>query len=134
MAEELASLAADIRKEHEACEADARSAVEHAIRAGELLIEAKARTKHGEWLPWLGDNFEFTDRTASTYMRLSANRKSISDLPSVNAALAELAVPRTSGWHPPTQDELEAMSPKERWDLEDSLEEALRTIREGGES
>jgi hypothetical protein len=44
-----------------------------------MLLEAKAQLKHGEWLPWLSENFDLTRRTASTYMRL-ANGKPISHL------------------------------------------------------
>jgi len=67
--------------------------VQHAINAGERLIEAKATLRHGEWTPWLEQNFEFTDRTARNYMRLAANRKRVADLPTVREALAVLAEP-----------------------------------------
>ena len=51
-----------------------RRGVEHAIRAGELLIEAKAQLKHGEWLPWLENNCTMSERTAQLYMRLAQRR------------------------------------------------------------
>jgi hypothetical protein len=40
---DLKSLAARINEEHAAAEGHARSAVEHAVIAGRLLIEAKAQ-------------------------------------------------------------------------------------------
>jgi hypothetical protein len=52
----LDTLGAEIREAHDLAERAARSTVEHAIRAGELLIEAKSRCAHGEWLPWLDAN------------------------------------------------------------------------------
>lgn len=40
-----------------------------AIRAGAALIEAKTRLKHGEWLPWIEENFDGSQETAKRYMR-----------------------------------------------------------------
>jgi hypothetical protein len=39
------------------------------VQSGNLLIEAKAQIAHGDWLPWLENNFDLTDRTARNYMR-----------------------------------------------------------------
>jgi len=47
----IATIAEEIRHEVAGAEADFESAVQHAIRAGELLIEAKDQLGHGEWLP-----------------------------------------------------------------------------------
>jgi hypothetical protein len=55
---ELTSIATLIRREHEAVATSMRKAVEHAITAGELLIEAKKQVKHGEWQTWLLANCE----------------------------------------------------------------------------
>ena len=56
----LVDLAARIKIEHEAAtDAMARGA-EHAIKAGELLIEAKEQLKHGQWLPWLREHCEIS--------------------------------------------------------------------------
>lgn len=54
--------------------------VEHAIRAGEALNEAKSLLQHGEWLPWLADNFKGHENTARNYMRLAANPQHVVDL------------------------------------------------------
>jgi hypothetical protein len=69
----LSALAAEIRREVEQAEADYRSAVQHAVRAGELLIEAKAQVQHGQWLPWLEANFPGSARSPQGYMRLAEN-------------------------------------------------------------
>jgi hypothetical protein len=93
----LTRLAASIRVEHEAAERHARSAVEHAIRAGELLIEAKAQVAHGEWLPWLAENFPARPVTAQRYMRLAVNASRVTHLDeaeSIREALAVLAEPK----------------------------------------
>ena len=65
------------------------------IGIGQRLIEAKAMLSHGDWLPWLEERVEFTDRTARNFMRLSrewTNRKTLSDL-GASKALALLGLP-----------------------------------------
>ena len=54
-----ADLAPAIRAEHEAAQTSARQAVAHAIRAGELLAQAKTQLPHGEFGPWLAANSPF---------------------------------------------------------------------------
>jgi hypothetical protein len=90
----LPGLAAAIRVEHEQVERHARSAVEHAVRCGELLLEAKTQCCHGHWLPWLEANFPDSEWTARNWMRLARNRERVLGLPTIRAALAELAEPR----------------------------------------
>jgi Protein of unknown function (DUF3102) len=94
----LADLAARIRAEHEATSDALRSGVAHAMAAGDLLIEAKALVKHGEWLPWLRDHCAISERTAQLYMRcarsrkeIEANTQSFADL-NLNEAAALLAL------------------------------------------
>ena len=64
------------------------TSTEAAIRAGTKLREAKALLKHGEWLPWLHERVEMTERVAQYHMQLAAspNPKRVSDLP-IRAAL-----------------------------------------------
>jgi hypothetical protein len=73
----LTDLAARIRAEHEATSEALKSSVEHGIAAGELLVEAKAKVPHGQWLPWLRDNCSISERTAQLYMRCAKNRTAI---------------------------------------------------------
>ena len=79
-----ASLAPSIIAEHREAEHDMRSAVRHAIRCGELLIEAKAGLKHGEWEAWIEANLRFKASTVRGYMRLAsldpAKRQHVADL------------------------------------------------------
>lgn len=106
---ELDELAEQIRVEHEACEESAESAVMHAIRAGELLTEAKARVRRGEWLPWLAQNFAGTRQMASGYMRLYRHRDEMENAFSIRGALKELAEPRDAEQEKePTEAEREA--------------------------
>jgi hypothetical protein len=92
--DELPQLAAAIRDEVEQAEADFRSAVAHAIRAGELLIEAKAQVAHGGWLPWLDVECRLKRSEAANYMRLARNVQRVAHLPSIRQAVALLAAPK----------------------------------------
>jgi DUF3102 family protein len=73
----LTDLAARIRAEHEATKASLKRGAEHAMGAGELLIDARKQVRHGEWLPWLRDHCAMPERTARLYMRLASNRQVI---------------------------------------------------------
>lgn len=74
----LVDIAAEINHEHQHALDAAHSAVRRARRAGELLLEAKERCEHGEWLPWLKANCpRVSERTAQAYMRVA--RKCLGD-------------------------------------------------------
>ena len=87
--DELAQLA---NKEHRQCEVARKSGLQHAIKAGAHLIEAKSRCRHGDWLPWLAANFEGSERLAQAYMKVAANPQRVADL-SFRNALKALAAP-----------------------------------------
>ena len=76
----LENLAAEINAEHRACEASANTALHHAIRAGELLVEAKTNQKHGGWLKWLDENFEGSVSLANKYMQAARNSERVTNL------------------------------------------------------
>ena len=62
---------------------------------GQRLIEAKAMLSHGEWSQWLSEQVEFSERTATRFMRLArewTNRTALSDL-GATKALTLLALP-----------------------------------------
>lgn len=67
----LTDLAASISEEHEQAERALRDGLLHAIRAGELLLEAKREVAHGEWESWLQANVPFQPRRARAYMQLA---------------------------------------------------------------
>jgi N6-adenosine-specific RNA methylase IME4 len=93
----LTDLAARIRAEHEATAVAMQRGVEHAINAGRLLIEAKQIVHRGDWLPWLRDHCQVSERMAQRYMllarhasELEANTTRVSDM-TVRGALKLLA-------------------------------------------
>jgi hypothetical protein len=105
----LDKLADEINAEHRAFVGTFRKTVEHGIRAGELLTEAKAQCPHGTWLEWLGGHFEGAPRTAQEYMQLYNRRDEIraktrdSAHLSVSGALKELAAPTRPDGIPPEE-------------------------------
>lgn len=76
----LAELAPMINYEHSLCAHALERGLEHAIRAGLLLLQAKEFCGHGRWLQWLDDNFEGSARTANAYMRVASNPQRVADL------------------------------------------------------
>jgi hypothetical protein len=73
----LSALAVEINEAHAEAEKAAQSALEHALRAGRLLTEAKTLCQHGSWLTWLKDNFSGSARTAQAYMSLATGFESL---------------------------------------------------------
>ncbi len=67
-------LAEQIDREHELCREATVSVVEHAVRAGELLVQAKDRRGHGAWTSWLEQHCSVTPRQARRYMSLAKNQ------------------------------------------------------------
>ena len=79
-----------------------------AIEIGRRLVEAKELLPHGEWLPWLKKETEFSERSAQDYMRVfkdysasqlgmfgpETNTQTFADLP-FSKALALLSVPES---------------------------------------
>jgi Protein of unknown function (DUF3102) len=95
----LPDLAQAIEREHLAAHQAARTALEHALECGRLLIEAKAQVGHGRWLAWVEEHLSFGPRQATNYLRLArevpklseGNRQRVSDL-SMRDALNQLAL------------------------------------------
>lgn len=84
----LGDLAAEINQAHEACGLALRASVEHALKVGKLLAEAKSLCAHGTWSRWLTENCTMSEVTAQRYMRvarklpplLEANPSRVTDL------------------------------------------------------
>jgi hypothetical protein len=74
----LVELAKRITHEHAQVTACFRKGVDHALRAGELLEQAKAECGHGSWMAWLELNCPSVSvRQAQRYLRLWVNRKCV---------------------------------------------------------
>ncbi len=132
-------IATEITREHEAACQAVRSGLEHARRAGALLIAAKAGLDYGAWLPWLVDQCPtLPARTAQVYMRVArrwseleaaadGNTQRVTDLP-LRQVIAFLADPRERT--PISEDSSEIDVPALRRALADDEEDARRSQRE----
>lgn len=114
---DLTTLVDEINAEHRSCDEALREGLRHALRAGELLTEAKSRVQHGEWGQWLEENFEGSSRTAQGYMKVAreipnlggAKAQHVADL-SLRGALKELSAPEAV---PTEEDDRQERWPKE---------------------
>jgi hypothetical protein len=86
-------LAREINAEHGHVERYKRNTIKHAIRCGELLLEMKQRVGHGNWLTWVEEHFEASERTARNYMEIakSAAAADLSEETTMRSALRALA-------------------------------------------
>lgn len=74
---ELEEIALAVQHEHEQASTAFGKGLNHAIRAGGLLIEAKRRLEHGGWLNWIENNCHIPERTATRYMRAAGNQETL---------------------------------------------------------
>jgi hypothetical protein len=88
-------LAAEIQREHEACEREHEackaafsSTLDHGYMAGQMLIAVKGKLPHGEWQPWLTENCPaLPHRTARLYMQLVRNWPQIQEAKTASVAV-----------------------------------------------
>jgi len=90
----LADLAVTINHEHDLAYRSALDTLEHAIRCGQGLIEARAMIPDGRWGQWMKDNLNVSPHAATRYMRIAthADRLLTGDRQpkSINAAITYL--------------------------------------------
>lgn len=118
------------------------------IEIGQRLTQAKEMLQHGEWLPWLERETEFSDRSAQRYMKLfeeygskqqglfgpETNATTLSDLP-ISKAFALLSVPESERESFAEEVDAEHISVKElekaikeKQDAEKALEDLKKDI------
>lgn len=99
----LAGLAPAIVQAHKAATGAMSDAVGHAVRAGQLLAQAKASLPHGDFGAFCA-SLPFAATTARGYMRLAAlepaKRQRVADMP-LRAALLEICGSRASSTRAP---------------------------------
>jgi hypothetical protein len=90
---DLAQLAEVINASHIAGEEAMRDGLEHFRRSGEALIQARDRCKRDgiRWLPWLGKNVRFSQRTAYNYIDLAEGWEKVATVATLRDALRLLA-------------------------------------------
>jgi hypothetical protein len=89
-------LAERIEAEHQAAIGAARTAIEHAVECGKLLLKAKAQVGHGGWLAWL--EAHTSARQSQRYMRLASaaieGKYDATSHLTIEGALAAIAAPK----------------------------------------
>ena len=119
-----------------------RMAIDYIIELGKRLTEAKSLLQHGEWGDWLKNKVEFSQKTATDYMRIyeefgmdqlsvihGANQQAISNL-SYTKVLALLAVPREEREEFIEQNDVENLSTRELDKIIKERDEALKRAEE----
>jgi hypothetical protein len=99
--DDLQTLGKRVNEEHQLAFGSAQTAFQHALHCGELLLQVKAKLKHGKFLPWLRENFAGSQRHAYRYMKLSANLSRVTNLPSgsIRGALEDIKSAKGNGQH-----------------------------------
>lgn len=95
----LEQLATSANTEHRAVEGSVQSALAHAIRCGEILLETHGRVARGDWVQWTQTNLEIERSTVYMYIRLATHQEHLVGVPSVAKArrkLTELGVPNVA--------------------------------------
>jgi Protein of unknown function (DUF3102) len=84
----LAAIAKRVKQYHADRLAASKNILDHAIKAGAELLRAKSQQKHGEWLGWLKDQCELSERSAQDYMRVAAHREELKSADTADLGLA----------------------------------------------
>lgn len=74
---DLVTLAKEAKKYHGMADTALWSSVEHRIKAGEYLTQAKAMLKGDGWVTWCPDNVGISSKIANAYIALFKSRKAI---------------------------------------------------------
>jgi hypothetical protein len=87
--------AEDVNCEHALARSCAETAVQHAIRCGELLKAQKAALPHGEFVPWVEANCEFAYSTAARFMKAAAQSSTAAEISSLRHLFPSGRTPKT---------------------------------------
>jgi hypothetical protein len=67
-----------------------KQVVSDVIEIGRLLVESKELVGHGDWLPWLSREFQWSDTTAERFMRVHRLSLKNGNLPNLDIPLSGL--------------------------------------------
>lgn len=74
MKTQIVNIADEINREHSLAMNHADRAIDHAKRAGALLLQVKNSLPHGEFLPWLAANITVSVRQSQRYIRAALGK------------------------------------------------------------
>ncbi len=100
----LTDLAKQISAAHGEALAAARTSLEHARKAGQLLLRVKERLPHGKFMSWVEASCPFKRSTAGNYMRIAKDWQSLQlaegEPTTIAGALQQLAEPPRENYQP----------------------------------
>lgn len=144
MSDKIARSIENITEEIQELKAEAQcTAVYYICRIGKRLAEAKSILPHGEWAEWLANKVEFSQRTASDFMRIykeygsdqtslfGGNSQAIANL-GYTKALQLLAIPAAEREEFVEENDVEELSTRQLADLIRERDEALKKAEETG--
>jgi len=120
----LSELARQVHASHCQVGRAAADVLKYALACGDLLVTAKSRVAHGQWLPWLRRDCDLSERTANAYMQLVRHRQVLEANPQRAANLslrAALRLVPKSGDRTPRPAKRPAAQPRARLDVVDVL-------------
>jgi hypothetical protein len=79
-----------INELHRGIEDKLRSSVSDAIEIGRLLTEKKGQLQHGDFLPWLKGNCNFSQKTAWSYMKLNEHQCKLESVTNLQEAYRQI--------------------------------------------
>ncbi len=83
----LEALEETVQREHEACLIAAKTTFDHAVRAGEALLQIRdLLLPTGQWTKWVEERFPMHKSQAYTYMRVATYRHLIPEGTGIGAA------------------------------------------------
>lgn len=92
----------EINTEHRLARESAESAIQHARRCGQLLLQKKSELQHGQFAEWVTANCEFSYRSARAYMRVAAlQNETGSTLPLSSLRQALIQTEPATRWRAP---------------------------------
>ena len=123
----LKTLAEEANREHSQAQRAERQAVKHAVAAGKLLLDAKEEAGHGNFIKWIIENFEGSERVARKYMSFAkaADQKQIepdevSTLAEFERLLREQDAEEAHGKYEPEEPDEEYNFGNPNWESEES--------------
>lgn len=93
-AKTLEQIAHRANQAHALAMVSTRNAVQHALTAGQALLQAKELCPKGSWGKWLADHFDGSERTAQAYMRVATHRHQLGGDPLRAAEASRRAIER----------------------------------------
>lgn len=69
----LAEAAAELRFYSDEAVKSEAAVIDSAVKAGRALLQAQAKMRTEDWLPWLDANFNGSREIAAEYMRIAAS-------------------------------------------------------------